>query len=203
MQAIARASNVLWQGPDSSQNTAGALVETVPSAPPVAPQRNAATTLSSLSIDYYALTGTSRGGTPVLSYELQWDQGASVGAWVELVGYSSDSLLNQFAVEDPGDPTYITSGEWYSFRYRAKNRQGWGAYSTAASVIAANVPDQLSPIATSMNGASVKIAWTTADQGTYSEGGQPIIEYEVLILQSDGATFSSESTYCAPSEATL
>jgi hypothetical protein len=30
----------------------------------------------------------------VLSYELQWDQGTSGGSWVELVGYSSDSLLN-------------------------------------------------------------------------------------------------------------
>lgn len=203
VQAVVRATNLIGESPDSSHNTAGALIETVPSAPPVAPQRNAATTLSSLSVDYYALTGTSRGGTPVLSYELQWDQGASVGVWQELVGFSSDSLLNQFTVEDVSDPTYITSGEWYSFRYRAKNRQGWGAFSTTGSIIAANVPDQLSPIATSMNGASVKIAWTTADQGAYSDGGQPTTEYEVLILSSDGSTFSSAPAYCAPSEATL
>ena len=121
-QAVVRATNLIGESPDSSHNTDGALVETVPSAPPVAPQRNAATTLSSLSVDYYALTGTSRGGTPVLSYELQWDQGASVGVWQELVGFSSDSLLNQFTVEDVSDPAYITSGGWYSFRYRAKNR---------------------------------------------------------------------------------
>jgi hypothetical protein len=91
--------------------------------------------------------------------------------WEELVGYSADSLLNQFTVVDALDPSYITSGEWYAFRYRAKNRQGWGDFSTTGSIIAANVPDQLSPIATSMNGASVKFTWTTADQVSYSDGG--------------------------------
>jgi hypothetical protein len=42
---------------------------------------------------------------------------------------------------DALDPSYITSGEWYNFRYRAKNRQGWGGFSTTGSIIAANVPD--------------------------------------------------------------
>lgn len=54
-----------------------------------------------------------------------------------------------------------------------------------------------------MNGANVKLTWTISDQASYSEGGQPTSEYEVLILQSDGSTFSTEATYCAASEATL
>ena len=58
---------------DSSQNTAGALIETVPSAPPVAPLRNSATGMTSITADYYSLTGTAIGGAPILSYELQWD----------------------------------------------------------------------------------------------------------------------------------
>ena len=48
-----------------------------------------------------------------------------------------------------------------------------------------------------MNGASVKLMWTLADQPTYSDGGQPITEYDILILHSDGTTFSQESTHCA------
>jgi hypothetical protein len=51
-----------------------------------------------------------------------------------------------------------------------------------------------------MNEAKVKLAWTLSDQPSYSEGGQPITEYDIQILQSDGLTFSRESTYCGPSE---
>lgn len=80
---------------------------------------------------------------------------------------------------DPGDGSLVVSGKYYSFRYRAKNRQGWGDYSSATSIIAANVPDQLSPVATTMNGANVRLAWTISDQAGYSTGGQPITEYDL------------------------
>jgi len=163
VQVKVRASNLLGDSLDSSPNTAGAWIETVPSGPPVAPMRNALTGMTSITVDYHPLTGTARGGAAVLSYELQWDQGPTVASWVELVGYTSDSLLNVFTVEDGADPTYVVSGRVYTFRYRAKNRQGWGAFSQPTSIMAAAVPGQLSPIVTVMNGARVKLAWTTSD----------------------------------------
>jgi titin len=141
VQARIRAVNLVGESIDSSQNTAGALIETVPSAPPVAPLRNPLTTMSSLTVDYYALTGSAIGGTPVLSMELQWNQGDTTATWVALVGDSVDSLQTQFTVYDAGNPSLVQSGQYYSFRYRAKNRQGWGDFSGATSIIAANVPD--------------------------------------------------------------
>jgi hypothetical protein len=54
-----------------------------------------------------------------------------------------------------------------------------------------------------MNGASVKLAWTLADQPAYSDGGQPITEYDVLILHGDGTTYSGAPTHCSPSPQTL
>jgi hypothetical protein len=135
-----RAANSVGESPYSSQNTAGALIETVPAAPPVAPARNALTSMSSITVDYLPLTGTAGGGAPVLSYELQWDQGPAIQTWVALVGSSSDSLVTQFTVQDPGNPAYIVSGQLYRFRYRAKNRQGWGAFSVDSSIMAASVP---------------------------------------------------------------
>ena len=141
VQARIRAVNLVGESVDSSQNTAGALIETVPSAPPVAPRRDPLTTMTSLVVDYEALTGSAIGGTPVLSMELEWNQGDDVGVYTSLVGGTVDSLQTQFTVTDPGDGSLVVSGKYYSFRYRAKNRQGWGAFSSATSIIAANVPD--------------------------------------------------------------
>jgi hypothetical protein len=78
VQARIRAVNLVSESVDSSQNTAGALIETVPSAPPVAPRRDPLTTMTSLVVGYEALTGSAIGGTPVLSMELEWNQGDDV-----------------------------------------------------------------------------------------------------------------------------
>lgn len=48
----------------------GALVERVPHKPPVAPTKNAATTQSSLVIDYIYLDGSADGGSQILAYEI-------------------------------------------------------------------------------------------------------------------------------------
>lgn len=158
--------------------------------------------MTKLVVDYMSLTGAADGGTPVTSYELQWNQGDHIGTWVELIGGSSDSLATQYTVYDAGNPTLVESGKSYSFKYRAKNRQGTGAFSTVTSIIAANRPDQLSPAVTTMNGVNVKISWSITDQPGYSQGGQPITEYSVLILTGDNNTFAGYSS-CEPSAATL
>ena len=54
-----------------------------------------------------------------------------------------------------------------------------GAFSDEASIIAADVPGQLSPIVTTMNEDKVKLAWTIDDQPSYSDGGQSVTEYDV------------------------
>jgi len=197
VQVRIRAVNLVGESLDSSQNTGGALIETVPSAPPVAPLRNPLTTMSALVVDYYDLTGAAIGGTPVLSLELQWNQGDANATWTALVGGTLDSLQTQFTVQDSVNPYLVQSGQYYSFRYRAKNRQGWGSFSSSTSIISANVPDQLSPIVTSMNGANVKFAWSITDQVGYSSGGQPITEYDLLLLHFDNTTLSNEATHCA------
>jgi hypothetical protein len=153
------------------------VVETVPSSPPVAPTRNnLLTSISSITVDYLEVTGYATGGATILSYELQWDQGPNVATWVTLVGFDSDSLATQFTV-----PTTLVGGTVYNFRYRAKNRQGWGDVSSTTGIMAAAVPGQLSPVATEMNGVNVKISWTIADQPSYSDGGQPVTGYQVEI----------------------
>lgn len=54
--------------------------------------------MTSIVVDYFALLGTARGGADILSYELQWDAGTTALSvtitWLELVGFTPDSLLN-------------------------------------------------------------------------------------------------------------
>jgi len=113
-------------------NSQGAVVETVPHKPPVAPTKNYKTTQGSLVIDYMFLEGTADGGSAVLSYEIQWDQGETVNTFVTL----QNNLLSQVTVNSG-----IVGGRVYGFRYRARNRQGWSAYSDIRYFKAANVPD--------------------------------------------------------------
>lgn len=48
----------------------------------------------------------------------------------------------------------------------------------------------MSPVTTSMNGANLKITWTSP-----SNGGSSISSYKINILQSDG-TYSENTGYC-------
>ena len=73
IQARLVAVNSIGASIPSSVNSVGAQVELVPQKPPVTPTKNAATTQSSLVIDYIHLEGTAIGGTEILSYEVQWD----------------------------------------------------------------------------------------------------------------------------------
>lgn len=196
IQATVSAVNAIGESVASSVNSGGAFLETVPSAPPVAPSRNVLTGQTSITVDFLPLAGTSSGGAPVQSYELLWDEGVNHaatdlavinnGATVSLVGGPSgsggiegDSLLTSFKIEDPADPTYVVSGRLYRFRYRAKNRQGWGAPSSTTTIMAAAVPGQLSPAATEMNDALVKVSWVLPDPPGYSSGGQAVTGFEV------------------------
>jgi hypothetical protein len=69
----------------------------------------------------------------------------------------------------------ITGGQTYTFRLRANNKWGWGAYSSPTiSILAASVPSQMDRVMTSINPAdgSLKISWTAP-----FENGNPITAY--------------------------
>lgn len=83
------------------------------------------------------------GNSAILSYGLQWDAGVSGGPWINLVGYSSDSMLTSFTVNQG-----VTDGIVYNFRAQARNVYGWGPYSTI-TVSATTVPSQMLPPTTS------------------------------------------------------
>lgn len=109
------------------------------------------------------------------------------GTWTILQGFSPYSTNLQVTVTTPT----INIGSTYLFRYRALNRQGWGPYSDSTAVLAAQVPDQIAPIVTTMNGEKVKITWNVP-----STGGASLTKYKIMIETSTTGTFAEQLYYC-------
>lgn len=67
-------------------------VRTVPETPASPPTRGAATSIDRIEAVVQALTGSQTGGSPILSYHIEYDAAAAGAIWTELQGYSSNSL---------------------------------------------------------------------------------------------------------------
>ena len=171
--------NVIGTG-TSNENTSGALIVVVPLKPTSAPSRvNSSSTKTAIGLSYSALTGTNTGGSAILSYELQWDQGT--GTWASLVGYNPYSTATTFVT-----PSTLTTGNQYQFKYRAVNALGWGPFSDSVTLTAAGPPDQMAKITTTLSGASVVASWTYGNNG-----GSTVTGFTLMFLESDGSTYAA------------
>jgi hypothetical protein len=130
---------------------------------------------------------TDTGGTAILSYKLEWDQGGS--SWLALVGESSESLATSYTVSG------LTEGEAYAFRYIVSNEVGWSAsYSPELNTYSATVPGQMiAPVTAIASDTEVLVSWSPPDAG-----GLSITAYAVDIRGADGV-YTLETTYCAVS----
>jgi len=72
----------------------------------------------------------------------------------------------------------------YKFRYRAYSVHGWGPYSDQVDILAAEAPEQMAAVTTSLVGTQVKLQWAPL-----SNNGSPITQYLIEIRTSDGSTF--------------
>ena len=68
---------------------------------------------------------------------------------------------------------------------------GWGEFSPEVRIRASDMPGQMAPVVTTIENIYVKISWSYP-----TDNSDPITEYELLILQSDGSTYTKELTYC-------
>jgi hypothetical protein len=187
--AQARALNSLGAGAYSADSASGgtALVVTVPATPLAGPYRDeAACTTTSITVNMPLVTGAvATGGLPILSYKLEWAQGAA-GSFSALIGDSSPSLATSHTV------TGLTPGESYRFRYTVKNEVGWApSESPVLSTYAAVAPGQMGAPATQVAGLDALITWTAP-----TNGGLTITGYKVYIRSKDG-TFTLETAHCA------
>jgi hypothetical protein len=182
--ARARAINSIGAGQYSQPNAVGATIETAPVAM-LTPTRGA-TTLTSVVVDWLALTGTDTRGSAIDSYELSYGAGVSGTTWTPLQGQTgAESTLLTHTL------TGATPGEWYRFRVRAHNVHGWGAYSPTLDAQAAQEPAQPAAVTTALADASARISWVAP-----SSNHKTIVSYDIEIADAAGSSYFAELTHC-------
>ena len=151
-----------------------------------APEEGSSTSSTQIEVTWQAITSNAHtGGGSIISYQLDWDQGTS--SWTDLQGLSSDSTALTYTISSG-----LTAGTPYEFRLRAKNSFGWGPYSLITTIIPVSAPGTMNTLSTSIVNNYVKLDWAVPP----STNGGAITAYEVVIRQSDGTTFSTETTTC-------
>jgi hypothetical protein len=107
--AVVSAYNIEGWGPVSTVNTAGALIEVIPSKM-VAPTSGPNTLENQIHVKWVALLGVNTGGKTITSYNLQWDKATNGATWYNVVGYSPASLNLEATLS-----TTVVPGNSYKF----------------------------------------------------------------------------------------
>ncbi len=162
-----------------------ALFAAVPDAPIYGPTSDREiTNRQRIKADWQAIAAGADGGSEVLSYQLDMDDGAG-GDFKPLTGREESStggyLKLTFTVYEG-----IRAGVTYRYRYRAMNGVGWSAYSPISYIKAASVPSAPPPptlAAAASTGVTLSLSPSTED------GGSPITRYK--IFRDDGNEFSA------------
>ena len=186
IQVRAQAANAYGWGDLS--DPAGALTVRTTPATVTAPVRAAGTTTTLLRLEWAALLSASdRGGAAITSYNVQWDAGTGGASWTHLQGLGAPALATSISITSE-----VVPGEAYQVRVRAQNVYGFGDFSAAATISAAEEPAQVAQetLSSVVSGVGVVLSWTAPDPNY-----DPLAAYRVLIRQSDG-DFSEEAIYC-------
>jgi hypothetical protein len=122
------------------------------------------------------------GGDSVLDYTIYYTTEGSVTFEILEEGYIGTTYTTV---------TPLITGTTYQFMVQARNTVGLGAYSSPIEVLLAQVPDQTTNVMTELNDDSFVISWTAP-----SDGGSAITAYQILLLTSDGTTYSEDLTNC-------
>lgn len=99
------------------------------------------------------------GGSQIISYSLEWDEGSSGIYFVPIVGYLNNNTNLTYVF------TQLTKGNSYQFKYRVRNIYGWSAYSDELEQIAARIPDTPLAPQTQNTQTSVTIMWIAPYNG--------------------------------------
>ena len=191
IQVRVSASNSYGSGTASPVNSEGAQVRVIPEAPNI-PRRAAETSTGQIEVEWDLLSAPNNGDSEIISYHLVWDAGTGTTT-VALVGLVSDYTLGSYTAT-----TGVQMGDPYLFKVRARNVYGWGPYSPEVEIVASDVPSQMQVATTSIEGTAARISWTAP-----SSNGEALSSYEVLVLHSDGTTFSEEAVSCSGSDSTI
>ncbi len=127
------------------------------------------------------LTTSQNGGTDILGYQMQIDDGNN-GPYTTVLG-GSENTLDTYVTVTKG----IVKGLVYRVRYRAVNSIGPGPWSDVSYIPAATVPlAPPQPQVISVDNTQVTLSLSE----TTDNGGSSIMYYELYINEgSDGTPF--------------
>jgi hypothetical protein len=82
----------------------------------------ALTDMTQTQVSMTPLTSSAAtGGSPIISYSLEWDNGFGGTSFVALAGATTNNIQLTFTISD------LTAGSSYEFRYRVRNIFGWSS----------------------------------------------------------------------------
>lgn len=135
------------------------------------------------------------GYSPVQSYNLQWDKGTNGFEWVNLIGFNNENLALTYTVA-----SYLTPGDYYQLKVRAKNYWGWSEFSDVLTIRAATWPSNMAALTTSVIDSTgyVKIQWVKP-----YDNAQLITSYNVQFADSTGTNWLEILDHCDASKSTF
>lgn len=98
-----------------------------------------AATINSITLEFYE--SVDGGGSRVLDYELEIDEGTQGTAFSKVESYDGNSGQHTLST-DPLASDNIESGKTYTFRIRARNIVGYSAYSNEIRYVISSPPDK-------------------------------------------------------------
>ena len=110
--------NQIGPGEFSDPNEIGESMQEVPSVP-TDPPILISQSETSITLEMPELFGADTGGSPILSYNLQYNQGGSSSNFVSVIGESPPNLL--LTITKGG----LNTNTLYRFQYRVQNKLGW------------------------------------------------------------------------------
>jgi titin len=146
-----------------STSTSIALAS-LPDAPVNEPYSDASVTdTTQIKITIDTFDSTNNGGSSILNYEIQYDDGDN-GEYTSVYTLSPSITIS----------TGIERSNTYRVRYRAQNYNGWGDYSDVGYITAATVPSiPDAPIYVSSSSTAIDLQFVPPDDN----GGAAISAY--------------------------
>lgn len=178
----------------SQLNTAQvARIQAAPSAPGTAVYLPASSSLVSILLSWPGIVAGSAGtgGSPIISYNLQWREATGMAVWGDLQGQDGAHTAALTGSVSSG----VTGGTTYLFRLAAANIHGWSGFSSEVSVVASGLPDQPGAPTATLDSLTVRLAWAAPGDNF---GG--ITAFKIAVVGSAGTPIE-ESAYCDGSAA--
>ena len=168
------ATNIV--NPSSTSNVGnGAIIVTNPDAPLNLVNVPAITSATTIGLSWNV--GAANGGSPVLDYRVNWDQGTSVYV-VLSTGVTSTSYSTTNA---------LVPNTNYKFKIESRNVFGFSSsYSNEVVILAAMIPNAPSNLANNVAVTSSGVVGLTWSAGI-SNGGSPIIDYTISYKTGSGS----------------